>query len=303
MGACVLVALTSCSSSKKESLGFEEATPMSDQYTVGEDIRPPWDFEPSVPSHLIAGGGSKQTSAGSRTPEYNRDDFPIPDGTASTTSSRKASSRQNQPEVASSSPSDVVVEQPIASVPVDDSLPTDPGFVESSHTPKPKTSSSGSGKKSSSSSSGKKSSGSKKPAKKLSKPTMVTYKVRPGDNLSTIAKRSNTSVAAIRKASGLKGDTIYAGTTIKVPYTPNGFKGSSSSSSKKSSSSTSKKGKTSSSSSSSSKGSYSVKSGETIGGIAGRNGTTTAKILKANGMTAADARKIRPGQKLIIPKN
>lgn len=41
--------------------------------------------------------------------------------------------------------------------------------------------------------------------------------VRRGDTLSSIARKHHTTVAALRALNGLPNDTIYAGTTLKVP--------------------------------------------------------------------------------------
>jgi len=44
-----------------------------------------------------------------------------------------------------------------------------------------------------------------------------TYVVQPGDTLFSIARRFNTTVAAIQDANGLTGSTILAGTTLRIP--------------------------------------------------------------------------------------
>lgn len=43
------------------------------------------------------------------------------------------------------------------------------------------------------------------------------YRVRRGDNLSTIARRHGVSVSAIRRANGLRGDRIIAGAVLRIP--------------------------------------------------------------------------------------
>jgi LysM repeat protein len=42
-------------------------------------------------------------------------------------------------------------------------------------------------------------------------------RIKSGDTLSEIAHRYGTSVAALQKANGLKGDTIYAGELLRIP--------------------------------------------------------------------------------------
>ena len=45
----------------------------------------------------------------------------------------------------------------------------------------------------------------------------TTYKVRRGDNLSKIAKRFGTTVAAIQKANSMSGTRIDIGDKLKIP--------------------------------------------------------------------------------------
>lgn len=65
------------------------------------------------------------------------------------------------------------------------------------------------------------------------KPT--TYKVKKGDSLYEIAKKHGTTVAAIKKANGMKSDKISVGKTIKLPSDSKAKSSKSKSSSKKSS--------------------------------------------------------------------
>ncbi|MEM6820537.1 MAG: LysM peptidoglycan-binding domain-containing protein [Verrucomicrobiota bacterium] len=47
--------------------------------------------------------------------------------------------------------------------------------------------------------------------------TTKTYLVRKGDTLSRIASRNKISVNSLRRANGLKGNTIYPGNRLKIP--------------------------------------------------------------------------------------
>ncbi|HRE25147.1 MAG TPA: fasciclin domain-containing protein, partial [Anaerolineales bacterium] len=44
-----------------------------------------------------------------------------------------------------------------------------------------------------------------------------TYVVKAGDNLTRIARQFGTTVAALRSANGISGDTIFVGQTLHVP--------------------------------------------------------------------------------------
>ena len=109
-----------------------------------------------------------------------------------------------------------------------------------------------------------------------------TYTVRRGDTLSSIAVRHGTTVAAIKQANGLRSNVIYAGQRLKIP-------GAGSSGSANNSSGTS---------GSSSGGTYTVRRGDTLFGIAVRHGTTVSAIMQANGLRSS---VIYAGQRLKVP--
>lgn len=255
LGACALMMVTSCRSTGDKYL--ETAQPMSEM-EVADDQLPPW---------LLVDDGSHgaQVSAGSQTPTAsNRNLYAIPE--PDETKPSKRSTRQNQPAMSG--------EQDGTHVEV--ATNNDPLLNEQSHV-------TGSSQTQKSTSSGSKTKPRPSSGTKPKKPTMVTYKVRPGDNLSVIAARSNTTVSQIMKDSHLSSTTIHPGQTIKVRYTPKGYKAPKGGSGSGS-------GKT-----------HTVTSGQTLSGIAAKYGVTTSSLMKANGLSAADARKIRPGQKLKIP--
>ncbi|MBU00590.1 MAG: hypothetical protein CME14_04730 [Gemmatimonadetes bacterium] len=45
----------------------------------------------------------------------------------------------------------------------------------------------------------------------------ISYTVRSGDSLWTIARRHQTTVNELRQVNGLQGSTIYAGQILEVP--------------------------------------------------------------------------------------
>lgn len=83
------------------------------------------------------------------------------------------------------------------------------------------------------SSSKAKSKSKKQKQEKAKKPT--TYKIKKGDNLYVIARKHGTTVAAIKKANGMKSDKIDVGKTLKIPTDSKSTSKSKKSSSKKSS--------------------------------------------------------------------
>ncbi len=49
------------------------------------------------------------------------------------------------------------------------------------------------------------------------RPRFTTYKVKKGDNLSSIARKHNTSVDRIRQLNGLKSNALMVNQTLKLP--------------------------------------------------------------------------------------
>lgn len=110
--------------------------------------------------------------------------------------------------------------------------------------------------------------------KTSNKITGSTYKVKSGDNLSTIASRAGTTVKALQNLNGISNpDLIKVGQTLKL-------KGSA----KKSTSTNAK--------------SYTIKSGDTLSDIASKHGTTTKKLQDLNGIS--NPNKIYAGQKIKV---
>lgn len=275
LGAAAIVGLSSCQSTNSNGgySDFEEAMPMSDLTGNGE--LPPWVLEGSDDTQIAAG-------------ETTRNHYPVPDDglTDSAPAKKGGWFSQNQEELATNT-EDVIVEDapgtptpveptPVPSTPVTHEAPTQHVAVNTTT----KTPAKPAGKNS----------GKKQKVAHFDKPTMVKYTVKKGDNLTLIAKRSNTTIEAIRKASKIKGDKIVAGQTIMVPYTPNSYKMAQEAKNGKGSSSAKSGGST-----------YTVKKGDTISAIAARNGVSTKELLAANGLSAQDASKIRPGRHLTIP--
>lgn len=275
IGAGLLVGLSSCQSSNFGDYpgGYEEAMPMS-ELSVGDGELPPW---------VLEGDDSEQIAAG----DYTDDIYAVPsmedigEGPAAQASTSPAS--QNQPAIANAPQDDVVVDRGPAAHDV--FSPTDNGASVVSATaaaakaaapaPKPVAAA-----KKTTPAKKKTAKIDKKKVKKVDKPTLVTYKVKPGDNLSLIARRSNTTVEQIRKDSNIKGDTIYAGQIIKVRYLPKGYKPGD----KVSAPST-----------------HTVKRGETLSGIAAKYGVTTSALMQANNLNKKTASRIHAGKKLTIP--
>ena len=276
LGAGLLVALSSCSHRNADTLGYEEAMPMS-EIAVGDSELPPW---------VLEGDDSYQIPAGDRTPEvHDRNHYATPEPGESLAVSNGLTS-QNQPAVAHD---DTVVDSHVSDDFDPYALPSTPASSSTAAaapaTPQQSVATTTTPKAPKPVAANKKTSSkkiNKKKVKKVSEPTLVVYKVRPGDNLYEIAKRSNTTIAQIRKDSGIKGDIIHPGQTIKVRFTPKGYKADK----KKATPTTT---------------TYVVKKGDMLSKVAARHGVTTAALLKANNLTMAQAGKVRPGTKIVIP--
>ncbi|AKJ00559.1 putative chitinase [Archangium gephyra] len=105
---------------------------------------------------------------------------------------------------------------------------------------------------------------------------MSTYSVRSGDTLSAIASRYGTTVNNLARANGISNpNLIHAGQKLTIP-------GASGASAPQAGGS-----------------SYTVKSGDTLSGIAQRFGTTVGALAQTNGIS--NPNRINVGQKLTLP--
>jgi membrane-bound lytic murein transglycosylase D len=115
----------------------------------------------------------------------------------------------------------------------------------------------------------------------------IVYKVKSGDYLGRIASRHRCSVAQIKRWNNLKSNDIRVGQRLVI------YRGGVAPSSSGSSSASS----SSSAASASGASVYTVKSGDTLSGIAGRHGISVDQLKKLNGLTSNN---IKPGQKLKV---
>lgn len=100
--------------------------------------------------------------------------------------------------------------------------------------------------------------------------------VKSGDTVAGIARKYGISASDFQRWNGLQDGTLYASTSLLL-YNPGSLPGTGSTADQD----------------------YTVKSGDTLGGIAGRLGSSSSAIAKASGL--ASANKIYVGQKLTIP--
>ena len=111
----------------------------------------------------------------------------------------------------------------------------------------------------------------------------TVYIVRKGDSLSKIAAMHRVKVSQIKKLNGLFGDMVRIGQKLKIP------EGAKAAASQPASGAKAAAGETV----------HVVTKGETLGAIARKYGTTVSKISTRNSIK--DPRKIRIGQKIIVP--
>ena len=110
----------------------------------------------------------------------------------------------------------------------------------------------------------------------------ATYRVQSGDTLGKIAQMHGVSMASIQGANNLRGTVVQRGQMLTIPGADGSY------------SSAPAAGTGSSGSSSR----YTVKSGDTLGGIASRHGVSVASLKSANNISG---NTIRSGQRLVIP--
>ncbi len=98
--------------------------------------------------------------------------------------------------------------------------------------------------------------------------------VRPGDTLGAIARYYGATIAAIKAANGLTGNTIYVGQRLRIPPPVSARQTGCS-------------------------GMYRVMAGDTLSSIAARFGVNTYALAQTNGIS--NASRIYVGQRICIP--
>ena len=112
-------------------------------------------------------------------------------------------------------------------------------------------------------------------------PTTITYEVRPGDTLSTIAEKFGTEIQRIREMNLLTTDALQVGQVLRMPYvpgvtTPEGIPTPTAEPFQ-----------------------YTVQAGDTLLSIALRFDTSLNQIMNMNGLR--DEHSLNVGQILVIP--
>ncbi len=126
--------------------------------------------------------------------------------------------------------------------------------------------------------------------------TATRVMVRPGDTLSQIAARQGVSVTRIARANGIRNPRlIYPGQQLTVPGAAASRDSSRTSAFPSSASSSTRSPSTTPSSS----GSVTVRSGDTLSGIAARHSVSLSALQQAN--PDLDARRLWVGQKVTVP--
>jgi LysM repeat protein len=116
------------------------------------------------------------------------------------------------------------------------------------------------------------------------------YIVKSGDTLGAIAARHGVGLSEVLKWNGLTmGSIIYPGQKVKVGGASTSVP----------SAPAAKPVATAKPAMPAKSGSYTIKSGDTLSGIAARNGVRLSDVLSANRLTMSSI--IYPGQKLVIP--
>ncbi len=139
------------------------------------------------------------------------------------------------------------------------------------------------------------------PAPAMTAPTTAdagnTYKVVARDSLSKIAAKFHTTVKALQELNGLKTTTIFEGQMLKVPEagasTPEPATAPAPS--------TASASAASSTPVASDANTYTMKSGDTVAGVAKELHLSTSELMNVNGLTEAAARGLRPGHVLKLP--
>ncbi|MFC4025117.1 LysM peptidoglycan-binding domain-containing protein [Oceanobacillus longus] len=113
----------------------------------------------------------------------------------------------------------------------------------------------------------------------------ASYKVQSGDSLWSIAQKHGTSVSALKSVNSLTSDIIFPNQVIETDRSTGSTSGT-----KSNSTTTSTNTSTS----------YTVKSGDTLSGIASKHSISLSNLMKWNNLNTT---LIYPGNKFVVSKN
>jgi LysM repeat protein len=131
-------------------------------------------------------------------------------------------------------------------------------------------------------------------ARRARRATPLTYRVRPGDTVWDIARRSGTSVRAVLEANDLRASAlIHPGQVLRLP------RGAARHLTAVTSSVRTGKGARGAAGTKTRRVVHVVRPGDTAWGVARRYGVPLTGILRANGLDASA--RILPGRKLVLP--
>jgi len=126
------------------------------------------------------------------------------------------------------------------------------------------------------------------PAASVESDAANTYQVKSGDTLGAIARRHGTTASALRAANNLSGDYLRVGQKLVIPGNATPLSPSASAGSVAAPSAPR-----------AGAGTYTVVSGDTLGGIARKHGVKVGDLATLN--TITDPAKLRVGQVLKLP--
>lgn len=124
-----------------------------------------------------------------------------------------------------------------------------------------------------------------------------TYTVKAGDTLGKIANAHGVSLSAMLKANNMdlkSARRLRIGQKLVIPTSTRPVR-------KNSARRNGKTVRSSSATAVAADGTYTVKAGDTLGGIARRLKVKTADLQKANNLSDAQVRRLQIGQKLVVP--
>lgn len=208
--------LASCSSTKKTKSGYAGVVDYTTPDTNLSQEEYPFDENGNYLADVVSGKKKGRKNKKSEPPKPEPAVYDRPPEPAVAAASPTPSPNYETPPAGNPAYTPVYSSGSTASA-----QPSRPTSTAGTQSPPPSSSASSSSSPSSSGSKPKTAASSQSKAKPKPKPkpqsSSISYTVKKGDTLYGLANRYGTSVAAIKKASGLSSDLLRDGRTIKIP--------------------------------------------------------------------------------------